>query len=228
MDEVNLLEYIFSSLFCKQRWGGDMGNNINSESKQNNPQLLVRTADQKGKGTDANVFVKLHGKNQRKSKAIPLTSRFRNNFERGQTDNFPIKLVADDGELLGNVEEIELWRDDFGLGSEWFCDLIVLLDMENGQSTPFPVQQWIRPNYCYRIEAFDTSLPQDDPYPVQRKQELDYKRSIYRFSRKDPLLPGLMAECPTDEEYSDDYMVRCSITCINKNNMIYFTGKEKG
>ena len=102
--------------------------------------MLVRTGDQKGKGTDANEFVKLCGRDGRKSKTIPLEFHFRDNFERGQTDNFLIKLMADDGKPLGMVEEIELWRDDSGFGSDWFCDLIVMLDMDKGQSTPFPMQ----------------------------------------------------------------------------------------
>ena len=189
-----------------------MGNNRSVFTLNNQPQLLVRTGDQKGKGTDANVYVILYGRNKRKSKTIPLECSFRDNFERGQTDNFPVSLVAEDGKPLGRVQQIELWRDDTGLGSDWFCDLIILLDLGEGASIPFPVQRWIRPNYCYRIEAYDTSLPQDDPNPIQRKQELDYKRTVYRFSGKDPDLPGLMAECPSDEEYSDDYTVSLILT----------------
>ena len=197
-----------------------MGNNINSPL--NEPQLLVRTGDQKGKGMDANVFVKLYGRNGRKSQTIQLDCHLRDNFERGQTDNFLIKLMADDGKPLTTMEEIELWRDDSGFGSDWFCDLIVMLDMDKGQSTPFPMQWWVRPNYCYRITAYDTSLPQDDLHSVQRKQELDYKRTIYQLSGKDPLLPGLMAQCPTDEEYSDDYTVSLTVTLNCTPTLFYY------
>ena len=147
-----------------------MGNNRSVFTPNNQPQLLVRTGDQKGKGTDANVYVILYGRNKRKSKTIPLECSFRDNFERGQTDNFPVSLVAEDGKPLGRVQQIELWRDDAGLGSDWFCDLIILLDLGEGASIPFPVQRWIRPNYCYRIEAYDTSLPQDDQIPYKENR----------------------------------------------------------
>ena len=65
------------------------------------------------------------------------------------------------------------------LGVDWFCDLITILDLDTGGSTPFPVQRWFRPKIHYRIRAFDTFLPQDDPYPEQRIRELEYKRRVY-------------------------------------------------
>ena len=53
-------------------------------------QLLVRTGLKFGKGTDANVSVVLHDKNRRKTKVISLYCKFRDDFENGQADNFPI------------------------------------------------------------------------------------------------------------------------------------------
>ena len=81
---------------------------------------------------------------------------------------------------VGETMEIELWKDNFGSDVEWFCDLVIVLDLDTGHSIPFPVQRWIRPNIHYRIRAFDTFLPQDDPYPEQRIRELEYKRRVYR------------------------------------------------
>ena len=39
---------------------------------------------------------------------------------------------TEDGIILSEITEIELWRDDAGLGSDWFCDVIFLLDLEAG------------------------------------------------------------------------------------------------
>ena len=70
-----------------------MGNsNSISHFPTKQKQLLVRTGVQGGKGTDANIEVILHDKSGRKTKPISLDCKFRNDFESGQTDNFPIDL----------------------------------------------------------------------------------------------------------------------------------------
>ena len=71
----------------------EMGNNNSiSHFPTKQKQLLVRTGVQDGKGTDANIQVILHDKSGRKTKPISLDCKFRNDFESGQTDNFPIDL----------------------------------------------------------------------------------------------------------------------------------------
>ena len=47
---------------------------------------------------------------------------------------------TEDGIILTEITEIELWRDDAGLGSDWFCDVIILLDLQSGRECQF---------YCY-------------------------------------------------------------------------------
>ena len=70
-----------------------MGNNnsVNSFSTKRK-QLLVRTGIQGGKGTNSNIQVILYNKNGRKTNTISLDHRFRDDFESGHTDNFPIDL----------------------------------------------------------------------------------------------------------------------------------------
>ena len=112
------------------------GNNASIlASKNNGYELLVRTGDQKGKGTDSNVFVILTGRNGLKTPTIPLTNAFRDNFESGNTDAFPVNLQSSDGRPLGIVSEIEFWRDDSGFEAmnNWFCDLFILVDMNKGR-----------------------------------------------------------------------------------------------
>ena len=70
-----------------------MGNgNSNHSFSTKTKQLLVRTGQQMGKGTDSNVNVKLYDNNGRKTKDILLDCRFRDDFESGSTDNFPVDL----------------------------------------------------------------------------------------------------------------------------------------
>ena len=116
------------------------------------------------------------------------------------------------------TKEIELWRDDFGPGVEWFCDLITVLDLDAGHGIPFPVQRTITPSTRYRIRTFDTCLPQDDPYPEQRQKELELKRTVYL---PNPLLPFVSSEtrCFNIEEvklFKDSYISTEHFKCIFK------------
>ena len=76
-----------------------------------------------------------------------------------------------------------------------------------GHSVPFPVQRWVRPNFHYKIKAYDTLLPQDDPNKPHRTLELDYKRTLYQYSGKDKELPGSIDKLPEDEEFSTKYFL---------------------
>ena len=82
-----------------------------------------------------------------------------------------------------------------------------------GQCKPFPVQRWVRPNFHYKIKAYDTILPQDDPNKFQRALELEYKQTLYKYSGKDKGLPGMIEKMPTEEEFSVEYFLvsQCSI-----------------
>ena len=42
---------------------------------------------------------------------------------------------SEDGKPLGEVTEIEMWRTDSGLASDWFCDVIILMDFDSGIMT---------------------------------------------------------------------------------------------
>ena len=66
-------------------------NSVNPFSKKEK-QLLVRTGIKSGKGTNAIVQVILYNKDGRKTNAISLDCKFRDDFESGQRDSFPIDL----------------------------------------------------------------------------------------------------------------------------------------
>ena len=66
-------------------------NSFNSFST-NKKHLFVRTGFQRGKGTDSNVYVILLDNKGRKTKNILLDCKFRDDFESGHLDNFPVDL----------------------------------------------------------------------------------------------------------------------------------------
>ena len=174
-----------------------MGNSLHDMSKEPKQQIWVKPRHLATNVKNLNLFLKFFGENQQKSKTIQLKTE---QCIKGQLTT----LMNEDGTPFPMVEtmEIELWRDDSGSDVEWFCDLVTVLDLDTGHSTPFPVQRWIRPKIHYRIRALDTFLPQDDPYPEQRIRELEYKRRVY-------LTYPMMYYVVGDESYSDD-MIKVS------------------
>ena len=149
-------------------------------------EILVKTCHSQSKVKNLNFFLIFCGESQKKSKTIQLKIE---QCSKGQLTT----LMNEDGTPFPVVEtaEIELWKDDSGSGVEWFCDLITVLDLDTGHSIPFPVERLIRPKIHYRIRAFDTYLPQDDPYPEQRDRELELKKTSYL---PNPLLPFVASE----------------------------------
>lgn len=53
------------------------------------PQVVVVTSDRMGAGTDANVFIDIHGMDGSNTGRILLNNKG-NDFERGQTDTFTV------------------------------------------------------------------------------------------------------------------------------------------
>lgn len=147
--------------------------------------IYVKTGDKKNAGTDANVKIKLHGPNGSNTDGLTLDNFFRNDFESGQLDVFPIKeiKVKDFGSV---VSKVEFWRDNAGIGADWFVDKIVVENNKTNESFTFPVFRWIKPDYHYIIEHLDTSLPQFDPHKDQRLEELEDKRLVYQNTQKVP------------------------------------------
>lgn len=163
-------------------------------------KISVKTGDRPKAGTDANVFIVLHGNGQ-KSPETKLDAFFRNDFERGQLDSFKIDKIP-----FATLDHIELWKDTFGFKTEWNIDTITIENEVTGEQTVFPIFRWIRANYRYSFVPFDTSLPQYDERKEQRKKDLEEKRMLYDFASPAPGLPCRVKTVPPDEEFSFDYL----------------------
>ncbi|KAK3594458.1 hypothetical protein CHS0354_024901 [Potamilus streckersoni] len=164
--------------------------------------IYVKTGDKKYAGTDANVKIKLHDANGNITEDIVLDNFFRNDFESGQLDVFPIKWLKN---FDGKVARIEFWRDSSGIGSDWYVDKILVENRKTNEIYTFPVFRWIKADYHYLIEHLDTSLPQFDSHRDQRAEELRDKRKVYEPTQKAPGCPTQVKSMPPDEAFSFDY-----------------------
>ena len=154
-----------------------MGNILSSRS-QPDYTVYVKTGDRKGAGTDANVYIALHNDQGTRSRNIHLNCLWRDDFERGRTDSFPVKNLPH----FGDVVRVELWRDSAGFGSDWYVDLVEVVNEETKKRHLFPVHRWIKEKFVLR--EFDAVLPQDDDLAEQRQAELTKKRREYEFKCK--------------------------------------------
>ena len=133
--------------------------------------IHVTTGDRDGAGTDSNVFVRLFDGKGNQTEAIKLDRPLRNDLERGATDSFP--ALGADG--FGNIERIELWRDNFGVGPDWYLERVVV-EHRSRTRYVFPLLRWVQAERHYNVFQYDCSLPQDDRYPEERKHELEQRR----------------------------------------------------
>lgn len=145
--------------------------------------IIVKTGDRFLSGTDSTVHVVLHGNTGQATKPAVLDNLFRNDFEQGATDEFCIC----DGDV-GDIEWVEVWRDDFGVAAEWFLERITVESKE--KQFHFPFLRWIKAHERYRIQHLDTFLPQDDRFADQRSAHIEEKRRMYELSVKGPGLPA--------------------------------------
>lgn len=95
------------------------------------------TADMKGSGTDANVSITIFGSNGDTGKR-PLQQKFRDLFERGQTDKFQLEAVD-----LGDLTKVQIEHDDKGWGAGWNLDHVIVTNMASNRNWTFPCGQWL-------------------------------------------------------------------------------------
>ncbi|CAG2190836.1 unnamed protein product [Mytilus edulis] len=148
-------------------------------------KISVKTGDKKGAGTDANVYVILHGKGTKTSEQN-LDTFFKNDFERGSIDTYSV----DSDINIPEVQRIELWRDNNGLLSNWYLDWIEVTNVETGITSIFPAMKWIKEDNHYFFKHIDTCLPQDDPFKDMRMLELQTIQKDYQLQVKVPGLPA--------------------------------------
>lgn len=103
-------------------------------------ELIVITGDEKGAGTDANVFLTVIGTSGDSGRR-QLKQKLRNLFERGRTDRFSIELL-DMGELL----RVCIEHDNSGISPGWLLNRVEITNTANGVTTVFPCDKWLDKN----------------------------------------------------------------------------------
>ena len=151
-------------------------------NKKTDYVVHVRTGDRKRAGTDANIRIIFHDNRGNKTDKIRLHNVFKNDFECGHIDEFVIQKQAD----LETIEKIELWRDNFGFGSRWYCDYIVIKKKGSSTEYSFPIYRWVKADVHHFFRLHDTMLPQQDPMAEQRWKELQKKKKKYEVAQKVP------------------------------------------
>nr|XP_022324225.1 allene oxide synthase-lipoxygenase protein-like isoform X3 [Crassostrea virginica] len=167
-----------------------------------NYMVYVRTGDLKGAGTNANVKIRLHDSEGKVTQDITLDNFFRDDFEAGSMDTFHVPELKNFGNI---ISEIEFWRDDSGIASDWYVNKILVENRKTNDIFVFPVYRWIKPNYHYKIAHLDTSLPQNDQHAPQREMELKEKCKLYQQCVKVDGGPSQVKAIPDDEQFSFDY-----------------------
>ncbi|KAG7271688.1 hypothetical protein CRUP_025549 [Coryphaenoides rupestris] len=101
-------------------------------------EVVTITGDERGAGTDANVFVSLFGSYGITPK-VHLASKSRTAFERGKTDVFRIKTHN-----VGPLKKIRIEHDNTGLSASWFLDRVVITDVIRPHLRYyFPCNNWL-------------------------------------------------------------------------------------
>uniref|UniRef100_A0A8D3BN03 Lipoxygenase homology domains 1b n=1 Tax=Scophthalmus maximus TaxID=52904 RepID=A0A8D3BN03_SCOMX len=116
--------------------------------KYNKYVVSVFTADVKGSGTDADVFINIFG--EFGDTGERRLDNDKNNFEKGTEDKFTIEAPN-----LGKVRKITIGHNNKGSSAGWFLDKVVVDDMGNKIVYEFPVNRW------FAIDEDDGKIQRD-------------------------------------------------------------------
>ncbi|KAG9270638.1 lipoxygenase homology domain-containing protein 1-like [Astyanax mexicanus] len=116
--------------------------------KYNKYVVSVFTADVKGSGTDADVFINIFGETGDTGER--RLDNDKNNFERGTEDKFTI-----DAPNLGRIRKITIGHNNKGSSAGWFVEKVVVDDLGNKALYEFPVSRW------FAIDEDDGKIQRD-------------------------------------------------------------------
>ncbi|XP_066195695.1 lipoxygenase homology domain-containing protein 1 [Sylvia atricapilla] len=103
-------------------------------------ETIVVTGFEKGAGTDANVFITIHGLNGDSGRRA-LKQKFRNLFERGKTNRFYLETLD-----MGELKKVRIEHDNTGLAPGWLVERVEITNSATGVTTIFPCGKWLDEN----------------------------------------------------------------------------------
>jgi lipoxygenase homology domain-containing protein 1 len=105
-------------------------------------KITVYTGNVDFAGTDAKVYITLHGKNQYgediSSSEIKLGTHGKY-FEKGKIDTFLIKELKQ----MESIEFVEIRHDNTGIAPGWFLEKIIVKDDFTKDEFTFICQDWL-------------------------------------------------------------------------------------
>nr|XP_015194523.1 PREDICTED: lipoxygenase homology domain-containing protein 1 isoform X1 [Lepisosteus oculatus] len=116
--------------------------------KLNKYIVSVFTADVKGSGTDADVFINIFGENGDTGER--RLDNDKDNFERGSEDKFTIEAPN-----LGRLRKITIGHNNKGSSAGWCLDKVIVDDLGNKAVYEFPVNRW------FAIDEDDGKIQRD-------------------------------------------------------------------
>ncbi|XP_077984768.1 polyunsaturated fatty acid 5-lipoxygenase-like [Glandiceps talaboti] len=161
--------------------------------------ITIRTGHLQGSGTDSSVHFIVFNENGDQSSTITPDKPFRNDFERGDIDNYPLSTPA----KFGPVVKIEVWCDAW-LGDKWYVDYVKVGGDNGKDSCTFPLQRWIDSKHVV-VYHNDSCLPQFAPNQQERRIELDQQKVLYQFATPFDGLPSTVIKLPKSEQFTVPY-----------------------
>jgi len=98
-------------------------------------KVVVKTSDKRGAGTDANVYLTLHGAGG--STGPQALENSANNFEKGQTDVFEIEALN-----VSPLQFLRIGHDNSGIGASWHLSE-VLVSSPGMPEAQFVADRWL-------------------------------------------------------------------------------------
>ncbi|KAK2837787.1 hypothetical protein Q5P01_014999 [Channa striata] len=116
--------------------------------KYNKYVVSVFTADVKGSGTDADVFINVFG--EFGDTGERRLDNDKDNFEKGTEDKFTLEAPN-----LGKIRKITLGHNNKGSSAGWFVDKVIVDDLGNKVVYEFPIGRW------FAIDEDDGKIQRD-------------------------------------------------------------------
>ncbi|CAF0916712.1 unnamed protein product [Rotaria sordida] len=100
--------------------------------------ITVYTGNKTNAGTDARVYIVMHGKNSSSSKIFLNNGK----FEKKSIDKFTIDVPIN----LSPLAALDIGHDNSGIGSGWYLDKVIVECPSTGIKQTFPCNNWLADN----------------------------------------------------------------------------------
>lgn len=120
-----------------------------------NYPVTIKTGDRSGAGTDANVYIQIHGDLGSTSRPTLDKSGY-DDFERNDQDTYNVWSDVN----IGIPERVDIGHDDANAGSAWYLDWVKVKDPSTGKEHIFNCYNWIDSS-----KGLDKTLDRSDGVP---------------------------------------------------------------